>query len=154
MSGPDPKLSDLPDDLQNLVFEFAYDMRKAHVMVSLRICIEITHMNLPFFFYRDRLWSWHYKRMLPNPVHEFMPIEYYSGSFRDIFDDDSIYCFLLGLDFRMKNVKCFGNRWEWEHRLCRSWRCVEALASFYNMLLRSKTRILRKKDTFRKYVEL
>jgi len=146
-----PKVHDLPTDLQQLVYMFAFNMPKKAVQGSLNTFLEIKRWKLPFFFYRDKIWSWHWKTFLPSPLKKFMPIEYYGGSFREIFDDDAVYCFLLGLDFRMRNVRQFGNRHAWENRMLASWRVMDSLAAYYWMLMRSKTRVLRKHTIYKIY---
>ena len=151
MSVFDPKLSDIPLVLQDLVFLFAFNMDKEQTLCSLRIIWEIQQMKLPFFFFRTKIWSWHYKTFLENPCSSFMPIEYFNGRYNDIFDEDSLYCFLLGLDFRRRNVKLFGSRRFWEKRLVKSWRAVEELSAYYKMLCRSKAQVFRKKDYFRNF---
>ena len=148
MGENDPKVHDLPDVLQDLVYMFAFNLPKRSVQTSLETVLEIASWNLPFFFFRNKIWSWHWKVFLPTPLKVFIPIEYYGGSFRELFDDDAIYCFLLGLDFRMRNVRIFGNRQKWENRILSSWRVMDSLAAFYWMLMRSKTRVLRKHTTY------
>ena len=140
----DPKVHDLPDVLQDLVYMFAFNLPKIDVQGSLRTVLEIKRMKLPFFFLRDKIWSWHYAKFLVNPLVRFMPIEYYNGTFRELFDDDAMYCFLFGLDFRMRNVRKFGNRQAWESRILQSWRVVKSLALYFKMIMRSETRVLRK----------
>ena len=142
----DVKLCSLPDDLQDIVLFFAFNMPKSQVLTSLRIVLDIQDMRLPFFFFRHKIWSWHYNVFLPNPVYTFMPIEYYNGRCCELFDDDAMYCLLLGLDFRRKNVKLFGSRQTWRDRIVTSWRCVEPLAAFYRMLLRTRTPIMKKRS--------
>ena len=105
----DVKLCTLPDVLQDIVLQFAFNMPKHQVLSSLGTVLDILDMELPFFFFRDKIWSWHYNIFLPNPVFNFMPIEYYNGRFCELFDDDAMYCLLLGLDFRRKNVRMFGS---------------------------------------------
>ena len=140
----DPKVNELPLVLQDIVYMFAYNLPKTAVQYNLQTLLEINSWQLPFFFFRTKIWSWHWKTFLPNPCKEFMPIEYYCGTFRAIFDEDAVYCFLLGLDFRMRNVRAFGNRAQWERRILQSWRHMDSLANFYWMVMRSKTRVLRK----------
>jgi len=106
----DPKLSSLPDVLQDLVLQFAFNMPKDQVLGSLRVIMDIVDMKLPFFFFRQKIWSWHCKNFLPNPVFDFMPIEYYNGRYNELFDDDALFMLLLGLDFRRRNVRMFGSR--------------------------------------------
>ena len=140
------KVHDLPTDLQHLVYMFAFNLPKSDVQGSLRTVLEIKRMKLPFFFLRDKIWSWHYAKFLVNPLVRFMPIEYFNGTFRELFDDDAMYCFLFGLDFRMRNVRKFGNRQAWENRILQSWRVVKSLALYFKMILRSETRVLRKQS--------
>ena len=135
---------DLPTDLQQLVYMFAFNLPKDAVQTSLQTVLEIKRMQLPFFFLRDKIWSWHFTKFLVNPLVRFMPIEYFNGTFRELFDDDALYCFLFGLDFRMRNVRKFGNRQSWESRILQSWRVVESLGLYFRMIMRSETRVLRK----------
>ena len=148
MSISDVKLSVLPDVLQDLVLDFAFNLPKHDVLESLEVILGIIDMNLPFFFFRESIWSWHYARFLPNPVYSFMPIHYYNGVYSELFDDDALCCLLLGLDFRRRNVKMFGSRQRWLDRIIRCWRCVEPFAAFFKMLLRSKTPIMKQRSPF------
>ena len=138
-------LSVLPDVLQDLVLMYTYNYTKSQVCASLDVILDILDMQLPFFFLKDRIWSWHYEKFLPNPLVSFFPIEYYTGRYNDLFDEDSMFCLLLGLDFRRRNVKLFGSRKRWMSRICSSWRAVEPLAAYYKMLLRTKRPIMKKR---------
>ena len=140
----DPKVYELPHVLEDLVYMFAFNMPKEAVQASLDTVLEVKSWNLPFWFLNQRIWSWHYRSYLDSPMKSFIPIEYYGGKYKDLFNVDVIYCFLLGLDFRMKNVRAFGSRQLWEARILDSWRSIDSLSCFYKMLLRSKTRVLRK----------
>ena len=141
----DLKLSVLPDVLQDIVIMYAYNLPKDVVLRSLHTILDIKDMQLPFFFFKQQIWSWHYKTFLPNPVFSFMPIEYYSGRYNVLFDDDAMYCLLIGLDFRRRDVRLFGSRDAWMNRICSSWRAVEPLAAYYKMLLRTKQQIMKKR---------
>lgn len=140
----DLKLTILPDVLQEIVLIYAYNMPKTQIMQSLRTLQRINEMKLPFFLLKERIWSWDLKMFLPNPCKVYFPIEYY-GSYSRIFDDDSIFCFLLALDFRRRNVRLFGSRENWMSRICTSWRAIEALGAYFKMLLRSKHRVMKKR---------
>lgn len=148
MRDSDVKLSVLPTVLQQMVLEFAFNMPKAQVLDSLTIILSISDMHLPFFFFRPKIWSWEFARFLPNPVFEFMPIEYYNGLYSELFDDDALYCLLLGLDFRRRNVKMFGSRQHWLNRIVGSWRAIEPFAAYYKMLMRSRTPIMKQRSSF------
>jgi hypothetical protein len=145
MCKSDPKLDELPDVLQDLVLMFAFNVPKSQVVESLDVILSIIDMDLPFFFFRTKIWSWHYNRYLSNPVFRFMPIEYYNGRYSEIFDDDAMFCLLIGLDFRRKNVRMFGSRQKWLDRIVTTWRCVEPLAAYYRMLLRTRAPIMKKR---------
>ena len=147
------KLSVLPAVLQDLVMLFCFNLPKADVLKGVDMILDIKSMGLPFFFFRDKVWSWEYARFLPNPLKVYMPIEYYGGRYKELFNEDAVYCFLIGLDFRMKNVRSFGNRRLWEARLLDSWRVMDALAAFYKMLMRSKTRVLRASTTYEAFYD-
>jgi len=141
----DPKLSSLPDVLQDLVLQFAFNLPRDQVLRSLQIILDIVDMKLPFFFFREKIWSWHCRKFLPNPVVSFMPIEYYNSRYNELFDDDALFCLLLGLDFRRRNVRLFGSRQKWLNRIVTSWRCVEPLAAYYRMLMRTPGQIMKKR---------
>ena len=148
MSVSDVNFSVLPSVLQDLVLDFAFNLPKTDVLESLDVILSIIDMDLPFFFFRESIWSWHYNKFLPNPVFSFMPIHYYNGIYSELFDDDALCCLLLGLDFRRRNVRMFGSRQRWLDRIIRCWRCVEPFAAYFKMLLRSKTPIMKQRSAF------
>ena len=142
-----PKLRDLPVVLQDLVLQFAYNMPRDKVLDSLEVILDIKAMQLPFFFFKELIWSWHYTCFLPNPIHCFTPIDYFGGTYLDLFNNDAFFCFLIGLDFRRKNVRCFGSRINWLDRLCATWKNVRPFSYFFKMLLRSETQIMKKRQS-------
>jgi hypothetical protein len=137
------KISVLPTVLQDLVMLFCFNLPKEDVLRGVDMILDIKDMGLPFFFFRERIWSWEFSRFLPNPLKVFLPIEYYGGLYRDLFDDDCTYYLLLCLDFRRRNVRMFGNREAWHDRFASTWRAVEPFAAFYKMLLRTKQPVLK-----------
>ena len=110
-------MNELPPDLQNIVCLFAYNTTLGCVKRSLALYLVIRSMHLPFFFYKRRIWCWHERKFIKNPMTEFVPIETVGGKISELFDDDGFYCFLLALDFRRKKVRMFGSREKWLHRL-------------------------------------
>ena len=137
MRKKEPQISDLPIVLQDLVISFAYDEHKWVIKSELETLLEIKSWRLPFWFLDSMVWS------CTSPLISYVPMKYCGHSYRVLFDLDVIHSFLLALDFRMKNVRCFGSRELWQTRILESWRCLDSLSSFYKMLLRSKTRVLR-----------
>ena len=92
----DLKLDVLPPDLQDIVLSFAFNLKKRQVVQSLTVFLEIIEMELPFFFFRQRIWSWYYKKYLPNPIFVFLPIEFYEvGCMMTLFQE--IKALYLGL---------------------------------------------------------
>ena len=148
MCDSEVNLNVLPTVLQQLVIEFAYNMPLPVVLDSLDTVLDIIDMDLPFFFFRPKIWSWHFNSFLPNPVFKFMPIQYYNNLYSELFDEDAMCCLLLGLDFRRRNVRLFGSRQIWLDRILHHWRSVEPFAAFFKMLLRSKTRIMKLRSPF------
>jgi|AP95_1055475.scaffolds.fasta_scaffold203397_1 hypothetical protein len=154
MCNENPKVSELPDVLQDLVYMFAWNLPKDQVSDSLGVYLEIESWKLPFWFFNKRMWSWHYSRYFDNPLKSFMPIEYFGGKYREVFNVDAVYCFLIGLDFRMKNVRLFGSRALWEMRILETWRVMDSVADFYKMLMRSQTRVLRKNTAYEAFYHM
>jgi len=146
-----PKVCDLPPDLESLVYMFAYNLPKEQVHMSLNTMLEVNSWNLPFWFLNERIWSWHYHCYMESPLKSFFPIEYFGGQYKKLFNVDTIYSFLIGLDFRMKNVRSFGSRQLWEARMLQSWRIMDSLSCFYKMLLHSRKRVLRKNSFYEEF---
>ena len=136
-------ISVLPTDLQDLVMLFCFNLPLSAVRNGVDMILDIKDMSLPFFFFREKIWSWEYSRFLPSPTKEWMPIEYFGGFYRDLFDDDSLYYLLLCLDFRRRSVRMFGGRQQWLDRFSHSWRSFEPFAAFYKMLLRTNQTVLK-----------
>ena len=90
----DPKVSELPRVLEDLVYMFAFNMPKEPVEKGLNTVLEVKSWNLPFWFLNNRIWSWHYRSYIDSPTKAFMPIEYFGGDYKDLFNIDVIYCFL------------------------------------------------------------
>ena len=136
--------TELPPELLNIVVLFAYGVPLEAVKHSLTLYSEIKNMSLPFFFYRDIVWDWDSRKFLKNPMVSFEPIEAFGGIVGHLFDEDAMYCFLLGLDFRRRIVRMFGTRERWLHRLSTNWCAVEPFAAYYRMVMRSSDNLLKK----------
>ena len=106
---------------------------------------EIKDMDLPFFFFRDKIGAG--KTSVFTPVRQKW-IEYFGGMYRDLFDEDRMFYLLLSLDFRRRTVRMFGNREAWLNRFSTSWRSLEPFAAYYKMLLRTKDPVLKQKIFF------
>ena len=140
--------SALPGVLQDLVCLFCFNLPLKAVRNGIDNILEIKDMDLPFFFFRDKIWSWEHKCFLPSPMKVWMPIGYFGGTYRDLFDEDRMFYLLLSLDFRRRTVRLFGNREAWLNRFSCSWRSLEPFAAYYKMLLRTKEPILKQNSPF------
>ena len=145
------KLSDLPHELSNLIVQFAFGMPESAVRRDLDTILMIKSWDLPFWFLERRVWSWRDRTFLPSPLTRYMPIVFFGGQFRELFNIDTIWSFLLALDFRRKNVRAFGSRAVWQARLSQSWEIMDTLSCFYKMLLHSKTHVLRKHSEYEEF---
>ena len=146
------KFSVLPTVLQDIVMLFCYNMPVHMVRANVNELLSIKSMGLPFFLYREKVWSWKFTRFLPNPINVFLPIEDYGGYYGCIIDDDAMYYLLLCLDFRRKNVKMFGSRSDWHKRFSNNWRTVGPFAAYYKMLLRSEKPVLKPNSPLLSYI--
>ena len=136
----------MPPELVEIICMFAYNLPRADVMRSVNEMCCILDMNMPFFFFRERIWCWQYAKHMNSPLSCFMPIEYFGGRFTSLFDEDVMYYFLLSLDFRRRNVRVFGSRTRWLDRFLTSWRTFEPFGAYYKMLMRSKTTVLKRRE--------
>ena len=139
------KLSVLPTVLQDLVMLFCFNLPKADVVAGVEMILDIKDMGLPFFFYRNDVWDWDSRKFLKSPLVSFEPVEAFGGLVGNLFDEDAMYCFLLGLDFRRRIVRMFGTRERWLHRLSTNWCAVEPFAAYYRMVMRSSENVMKKR---------
>ena len=141
------KFSDFCTDLQDLVMLFAWNVPMSAVDNTFAVLSELKSMDVPWFFLRGRVWSWHYHKHLPSPTIIFMPLEYFSGNASDLINHDVVYYFLFSLDFRKQDVKIFGPRTQWVRNISENWRTIGPFAEFYRLLLHCKGRLLKKADS-------
>lgn len=127
------RFADLGEDLANIVCEFAFTCRYNAVFYSLKCYLQIMCFRVPEHLLKRRIYSPKYRRVLPNPLCVFEPIQNF-GSYRDLFDWSTIYMLLWQLDFRRSIVKTFGPRGRWHLRLTLDWRNVLEFVIYYRTL--------------------
>lgn len=137
-------LSVLVPDLQELVMFFAWNVPMKAVRKSLSLILELKKRNVPWFFLRTNVWSWHYHRKMISPTIVFAPLEYFGGHAGDLVNFDVLYYFLYTLDFRQREVRMFGTRTSWIRNLGTNWRTIFAFSEFYKLLFHCKGQILKK----------
>ena len=101
--------SQIPVDLQDIIFDFAWRKRTKDVQHSLDVVLELKRHNLPANFYHAMVWSWIEQKFVPLPLVVFSPVD----EFRHFFNFPRIRCILMQLDFRKRHVKAMGNRIFW-----------------------------------------
>ena len=127
------RFADLGEDLANIVCEFAFTCRYNALFYSLKCYLQIMCFRVPEHLLKRRIYSPKYRRVLPNPLFVFEPIQNF-GSYRDLFDWSTIYMLLWQLDFRRSIVKTFGSRGRWHLRLTLDWRNVLEFVIYYRTL--------------------
>ena len=144
-------LNILPQVLVDLVLDFAYSLSTDTIKADLETILMIKRWKLPFWFTEEKVWSWKYRKYLPSPLNVYTPIIYFGGTYQELFNIDTVWSFLEGLDFRIKEVRAFGSRRLWQSRLTHSWRTYDALSSFYKYLLKTNMRVLKEKSPYKEY---
>ena len=125
---------DLGEDLADIVCDFAFKCRYSEVFYSLRWYLKILCFRFPEHLMNRRLYSPKYRRVLPNPLIVFEPIQNF-GSYRDLFDWSTVYMLLWQLDFRRKIVRVYGSRGSWHTRFALDWKNVLEFVIYYRTLV-------------------
>ena len=129
---------ELPEDLKNVIFDFAYTATWKTCEKDLKTCEEIEKLNVPHVFTRDLMWSVKFLEYIPSPLDVFEPIQNFTGSWYDYFDWHTVKEFLWRLDFRRKCVKFPYSREQWRQLCAKNWRNVSFFVDYFNFLLCSK----------------
>jgi len=134
---------ELPKDLKNIVSAFAYDCRWEIVEKDMEMCELVREMELSGVFTRHLMWSDKYKDFIVNPLHEFEPIQNYTGQWADYIDWHAVQELLWRLDFRRKFVKLVRSREEWRDLFKGDWRSILFFDNFYRFLLYTRVPCLK-----------
>ena len=128
-----PKFKDLPEDLADIVCDFAFQTTYCDVFHSLKTYQRILCFKVPKALIHNRLFSPKYLRFVENPLYVFEPISCFDG-YRDLFKWNEVYCHLWQLDFRRSIVKLQGTRGRWHLRLTLSWSAILDIVIFFRTL--------------------
>ena len=126
------------EDLADIVCVFAFGCRYSEFYYSLKRYLEIKCFKLKKHILRKRIYSPKYMRVIPNPLEVFEPIENF-GSYRDLFNWDTLYMMVWQLDFRRNVVRVMGNRGHWHLRFALDWHNVLKFVLFYRTLMKLPT---------------
>ena len=128
------KFVDIGEDLADIVCDFAYCCRYSAVFYSLRRYLQIKCFKVPKHLMKRRIYSPKYTRVLPSPLIVFEPIQNF-GSYRELFDWNTIYMLLWQLDFRRSLVRVMGSRGHWHIRFALDWKNVLEFVVYYRTLI-------------------
>ena len=118
------KFVDIGEDLADIVAVF----------YSLRRYLQIKCFKVPKHLMKRRIYSPKYTRVLPSPLIVFEPIQNF-GSYRELFDWNTIYMLLWQLDFRRSLVRVMGSRGHWHIRFALDWKNVLEFVVYYRTLI-------------------
>ena len=138
----------LPTVLQDMVCEFAWKTNWDHVRLNMEQLFRIKKYNMPPIFFRGLFFSAEYGCYLPNPLLTYTPI----FNLISLFNKHRIHELLYKLDFRKRDVKCLGSRWEWVRAMDHSYENILQFGMFYKMLLASRKNIWT--PTYRSQLEM
>ena len=128
------EFAELGEDLADIVCDFAFKCRYRAFFYSLRQYLIIRCFRVPDHCLKRRLYSPVYRTLCLNPLKVFEPIENF-GSYRELFDWDTIYMLLWQLDFRRRIVKVYGSRGSWHIRFALNWTSVLDFVIYYRTLV-------------------
>lgn len=124
------KITNIPEDLQNLICDFAWKKTIREVQYCLDIVLVIKSHRLPANFYHCVVWSWIESKFVPLPLVEFSPIP----EFGEYFNLARIQQILFELDFRKRRVRTCGNRAIWIQNMNDHWSFVVQFGLFLKIL--------------------
>ena len=126
---------DLPNDLKNIVSDFAYKCKWETVENDLEMCKTIKKMQISDVFVRNVMWSSKYFEYMPSPLIEFEPIQNFTGAWSDYIEWHAVKELIWRLDFRRRYVRWMNTREQWRAKLAANWRVIESFDGFFRFLL-------------------
>jgi hypothetical protein len=126
---------DLPNDLKNIVSDFAYKCKWETVENDLKMCKTIEKMDLSIVFVRNVMWSSKYQKYMPSPLIKFEPIRNFTNSWGDYIEWHAVKELIWRLDFRRMYVRWLYTREQWRTKLKENWKEIEVFDGFYKFLL-------------------
>lgn len=142
----------LGEDIADIVCDFAFKCRYRAFYYSFRQYMIIHCFDVPEHCLKRRLYSPVYRTLCKNPLKVFEPIENF-GTYRDLFDWDTIFMLLWQLDFRRRIVKVFGSRGRWHARFALDWTTVLDFVVYYKTLVNTPSRLRVFKPTLLPFMD-
>ena len=131
----------LPDVLQDIVCVFAYGITKKEVESDLDTIREIKSWKLPSMFIENFVFDHNFGCYVVTPLDRYYPLAQLS-SYKQMFDHYRIEQVVERLDFRKKQVKVWGNRWQWM-KFLKDWTFYGLFAEFYRNMLKSGRQVVK-----------
>ena len=120
--------SDLPDDLQDMVVGFCFQIRTKELKHDLKTIFEIKSWNLPSRFIPRTVFCPETYGHVPHPFRVYRPMSHFRNNLR-LFDMILVMDVLHRLDFRRNSVRWMGSRWDWMEKL-QEWEFVGLFSLF------------------------
>lgn len=126
---------ELPNDLKNIVSDFAFECKWFVMEKDLEMCKVMVNMKLSSVFVRHEMWSRKYGCYMLNPLIVFRPINDFCSFWGDLVDWHAVEELLFRLDFRRKFVRGFATREQWRTKFIDNWETICEFDGFYRFLL-------------------
>ena len=120
--------SDLPDDLQDIVVGFCFEIRTKELKRDLETIFEIKSWKLPPRLLPNLVFCTETCGYVPHPLTMYRPMSHFRNKLR-LFDMFRVMDVLHRLDFRKRSVRVMGSRWDWMEKL-QEWEFVGLFSLF------------------------
>ena len=131
----------LPDVLQNMVCAFAFGITKKEVERDLITIREIKQWKLPSNFFEKFVFDKNLQCYVVTPLSRYFPLTELSNC-KVLFDYYRIGQVIERLDFRKKQVKFWGTRWQWKEFL-KDWTFYGLFAEFYRNMIKNGRQVVK-----------
>ena len=124
----------LPVDLQDLVIGFCFEIRYKELKCDLDIISEINRWELPPSIVPRTLFCAETYNYEMHPLLVYRPLKHFASKLR-LFNMMRIRQVLDRLDFRKREVRSMGSRWDWYENLQESWEFVGLFSVFFRKMV-------------------
>jgi hypothetical protein len=123
------RFSVLPTDLQDMVVGFCFEIRLSDLKRDLDTIFEIKAWDLPPRLLPDTVFCPETYGYVPHPTRVYRPLSHFTNKLR-LFDMFRVFDVLHRLDFRKREVRSMGSRWDWMRKL-KEWEFLGLFSLFF-----------------------
>ena len=121
--------SALPADLQDLVIGFCFEIRLKELKRDIDTIFEIKAWDLPPNLLPSLVFCPETYGYVPHPMLVYRPLRHFTNKLR-LFDMFRVFDVLHRLDFRKREVRSMGSRWDWLEKL-QEWEFIGLFSTFF-----------------------